>query len=123
MQRDFTYVADIVDGLVAALDRPPAPSPTWDAAAPDPATSSAPWRVLNLGASRRVELMRYIQVLEEKLGRKAELNLMPMQPGDVASTEADVGETRAILDYAPSTSIETGVGRFVDWYLEYYGKP
>jgi UDP-glucuronate 4-epimerase len=120
MQRDFTYVEDIVDGLVAALDRPPIPSAAWNAAAPDPATSSAPWRILNLGASRRVELMRYIQVLEEKLGHKAELNLMPMQPGDVASTEADVHETRAVLDYAPSTSIETGVGRFVDWYLEYY---
>jgi len=121
MQRDFTYVDDIVDGLVAALDRAPAANPAWDAENPDPATSAAPWRILNLGASRRVELMRYIEVLEEKLGRKAVLNLMPMQPGDVASTEADTEETRAVLDYAPTTSIETGVGRFVDWYREYYG--
>jgi UDP-glucuronate 4-epimerase len=121
MQRDFTYVDDIVDGLVAALDRPPAADPAWDSERPDPATSAAPWRVLNLGASRRVELMRYIQVLEEKLGRKAELNLMPMQAGDVARTEADTAETRAVLDYAPSTTIEEGVGRFVDWYREYYG--
>ena len=121
MQRDFTYVDDIVDGLVAALDRPPAANPAWDSERPDPATSAAPWRVLNLGASRRVELMRYIQVLEEKLGRKAELNLMPMQAGDVARTEADTAETRAVLDYAPSTTIEEGVGRFVDWYREYYG--
>lgn len=121
MQRDFTYVDDIVDGLVAALDRPPVANPAWDSEHPDPATSAAPWRVLNLGASRRVELMRYIQVLEEKLGRKADLNLMPMQAGDVARTEADTAETRAVLDYAPSTTIEEGVGRFVDWYREYYG--
>ncbi|WP_293908137.1 NAD-dependent epimerase [Phenylobacterium sp.] len=121
MQRDFTYVGDIVDGLVAGLDRPPAANPEWDAVAVDPATSSAPWRVLNLGASRRVELMRYIEVLEEKLGRKATLNLMPMQPGDVARTEADTAETRAVLGYAPKTTIEEGVGHFVDWYQEYYG--
>ncbi|MFN3583236.1 NAD-dependent epimerase [Phenylobacterium sp.] len=122
MQRDFTYVEDIVDGLMAALSRPAAPNPAWDPQAPDPATSGvAPWRILNLGASRRVELMRYIEVLEEKLGRKAELNLLPMQPGDVARTEADTEETFKVLGYAPKTSIEEGVGRFVDWYLDYYG--
>jgi UDP-glucuronate 4-epimerase len=121
MQRDFTYVADIVDGLVAAVDRPAQVNPAWDPQKPDPATSGvAPWRVLNLGNSQRVELMRYIQVLEEKLGRKATLNLLPMQPGDVARTEADVTETRAALDYAPSTPIEVGIGAFVDWYLDYY---
>jgi UDP-glucuronate 4-epimerase len=122
MQRDFTYVEDIVSGLVAALDRPAQVNPAWDPLKPDPATSGvAPWRVLNLGNSERVELMRYIQVLEEKLGRKAELNLLPMQPGDVARTEADVEETKAALDYSPSTPIEVGVGKFVDWYLDYYG--
>ncbi len=122
MQRDFTYIDDIVDGLVAALERSAQVNPAWDPLKPDPASSGvAPWRVLNLGASRRVELMRYIEVLEEKLGRKAELNLMPMQPGDVARTEADVEETKLQLDYAPSTPIEVGVGRFVDWYLDYYG--
>ena len=121
MQRDFTYVDDIVDGLVAALDRPPSPDPDWNPQSPDPATSGvAPWRILNLGASRRVELMRYIEVLEEKLGTKAQLNLMPMQAGDVARTEADTEETRKVLDYQPSTSIEEGVGRFVDWYRDYY---
>jgi len=121
MQRDFTYIDDIVDGLVAALERPPAPDPAWDPVRPDPATSGvAPWRILNLGASRRVELMRYIEVLEAKLGRKARLNLLPMQPGDVARTEADVDETRTALGYAPKTSIEEGVGRFVDWYLTDY---
>lgn len=121
MQRDFTFVDDIVDGLVAALDRPPAANPAWNAKAPDPATSAAPWRILNLGASRRVELMRYIEVLEETLGRKAEINFMPMQPGDVASTEADTAETHAVLDYAPKTTVEVGVARFVDWYRQYYG--
>jgi UDP-glucuronate 4-epimerase len=120
MQRDFTYVEDIIDGLVAAIDRPPAPNPAWDSTRPDPATSSAPWRVLNLGAGRRVELMTYIRVLEAKLGVEAKLNLMPMQAGDVASTEADTAETRAVLDYAPSTPVEVGVGRFVDWYRDYY---
>ena len=121
MQRDFTYVDDIVDGLVAAIDRPPAADSTWDALNPDPATSGAPWRVLNLGASRRVELMHYIEVLEAKLGVKARLNLLPMQPGDVARTEADTATTQAVLDYSPGTTVEVGVGRFVDWYREYFG--
>ncbi|MDP3854019.1 NAD-dependent epimerase [Phenylobacterium sp.] len=121
MQRDFTYVDDIVTGVVAALDRPAAPDPAWDARVPDPATSGvAPWRVLNLGNNRCVELMRYIEVLEEKLGRKAQLNMLPMQPGDVTRTEADIEETERVLDYAPQTRIETGVARFVDWYLDYY---
>lgn len=122
MERDFTYVGDIVEGLVAAIDRPAQVNAAWDPQNPDPATSGvAPWRVLNLGNGQRIQLMRYIEVLEEKLGRKAELNLMPMQPGDVARTEADVRETMAALDYTPSTPVEVGVGRFVDWYLDYYG--
>jgi UDP-glucuronate 4-epimerase len=123
MERDFTYVGDIVEGLVAAVDRPAAVNAAWDPQNPDPATSGvAPWRVLNLGNGQRVQLMRYIQVLEEKLGRKAQLNLLPMQPGDVARTEADVRETQAALGYTPSTPVEVGVGRFVDWYLDYYGR-
>ncbi|MFC3070568.1 NAD-dependent epimerase [Phenylobacterium soli] len=123
MQRDFTYVDDIVDGVIAALDRPPAADPHWDAVHPDPATSGvAPWRVFNLGAGRPVDLMRYIQVFEEKLGVKAKLNMMPMQPGDVTSTEADVAATAQALGYAPKVSIEEGVSRFVDWYLEFYGR-
>ena len=121
MQRDFTYVDDIVSGLVAAVDRPTPVNSSWDPVHPDPATSGvAPWRVLNLGNGQRVELMRYIEVLEEKLGKKAQINFMPMQPGDVARTEADVQETQAALAYSPSTSIEVGVGNFVDWYLDYY---
>ena len=121
MQRDFTYVDDIVSGVIAGLDRPPTRDAAWDPMAPNPATSGvAPWRILNLGNSRRVELMTYIEVLEAKLGRKAKLNLMPMQPGDVSRTEADTAETQSALDYAPATPIETGIGRFVDWYLDYY---
>lgn len=123
MKRDFTYVDDIVEGLVASLDRPPSPNPAWDPQDTDPATSGvAPWRVLNLGNSQPVDLMRYIQVFEEKLGRKAVLNMMPMQPGDVTNTDADVTETMSALGYAPNTPLEVGVGRFVDWYLDYYGR-
>jgi UDP-glucuronate 4-epimerase len=121
MERDFTSVDDIVDGVVAALDRPATVDPNWNATAPNPSTSGvAPWRVLNLGAGRREQLMRYIEVLEDALGVKAQLNLMPVQDGDVARTEADVTETRAALEYAPSTSIDVGVKRFVDWYREFY---
>ena len=123
MERDFTYVDDIVDGVVAALDSPVGKDPSWRAEAPDPSTSGvAPWRILNLGAGRRIELMRYIRVLEAKLGRKAVLNLMPVQDGEMVRTEADVTETRAALNYAPSTPVEIGVGRFVDWYLDFYGR-
>lgn len=124
MERDFTYVDDIVRGVVAALDRPATVDPTWSPEAPNPATSGvAPWRILNLGAGRREQLMRYIRVLEKSLGKTAELNLMPAQAGDVSRTEADVTATRAALDYAPSTPIDVGVGRFVDWYLGFYGRP
>ncbi len=122
MQRDFTYVDDIVSGVVAALDHPAAENPAWDAQAPDPATSGvAPWRVLNIGASEPVELMRYIEVLGQALGRPVKLNLMPMQPGDVVATEADISDTQAALGYAPTTSIEEGIGKFVDWYRDYHG--
>jgi UDP-glucuronate 4-epimerase len=120
MQRDFTYVEDIVSGLVAAIGRPPSANPQWDGISADSGTSNAPWRVLNLGASRCVELMHYIEVLEAKLGVKAKLNLLPMQPGDVTRTEADTATTRAILDYSPSTTVEVGIGHFVDWYREYF---
>ncbi|WP_292050704.1 MULTISPECIES: NAD-dependent epimerase/dehydratase family protein [unclassified Brevundimonas] len=121
MSRDFTYVDDIVTGIVAALDRPATIDRNWDASRPDPSTSGvAPWRILNLGAGRPVPLVRYIEVLESKLGRKARLNLMPMQDGDVTDTEADVSATLAALGYAPSTSVEEGVGHFVDWYCNFY---
>ena len=122
MQRDFTYVDDIVSGVIAALDRPAAPDPDWRAEAPDPAsTGVAPWRILNIGAGTRVELMTYIEVLSEALGRPARLNLMPMQPGDIVRTEADISDTQRLLGYAPTTPVEVGVRRFADWYCEYHG--
>ena len=121
MSRDFTYVDDIVTGIIAALDQPAKINPEWDAQHPDPATSGvAPWRMLNLGAGQPVPLMRYIEVLEGKLGRKAKLNLMPMQDGDVVNTEADVSDTLDAIGYAPSTPVEEGVGHFVDWYCNFY---
>lgn len=122
MQRDFTYVDDIVQGLIKAIDSPARVNPDWDPLNPDPATSGvAPWRILNIGNAQRVELMRYIELLQEKLGKRAELNLLPMQAGDVRRTEADIEETRAAIGYEPTTPVEVGVGRFVDWYREYYG--
>ena len=121
MERDFTFIDDIVDGVVAALDRPAAVDSDWKADRPNPSTSGvAPWRILNLGAGRREPLMRYIQVLEQALGQKAELNLMPVQDGDVTRTEADVSETRDALGYEPVTPIDVGVKRFVDWYRDFY---
>ena len=119
-RRDFTYVEDIVQGVVRAMDRVAQPNPQWNSAAPDPATSKAPYRIYNIGNQRPDELMRYIEVLEECLGRKAEKNLLPMQLGDVPDTWADVEDLVADVGYRPSTPVEIGVRRFVDWYLDYY---
>ena len=122
MERDFTYVDDIVDGVVAALDDVPGKDPAWRADAPGQATSGvAPWRILNLGAGRREKLSRYIAVLEEAIGKPAILNVMPTQEGEMTRTEADVAETRAALGYDPKTPIDVGVKRFVDWYRDFYG--
>ena len=118
--RDFTYIDDIVEGVIRTLDRVPGPDPGHDPMAPTPATSSAPYRVYNIGNHQPVELLRYIEVLEDCLGRKAERNLLPLQPGDVPDTYADVEALQRDTGYSPSTSIETGVKRFVDWYRNYY---
>ena len=121
MQRDFTYIDDIVDGIVAALDRPAQVNPLWDPMIPDPATSGvAPWRILNIGAGQPEELMRYIEILGQKLGRTPKINFLPMQPGDVVRTAADLTDTRAALDYAPTTSIEQGIDKFAAWFLDYH---
>jgi UDP-glucuronate 4-epimerase len=119
-KRDFTYVDDIVGGVVAALDHVAAPNPQWDSQQPDPATSSAPYRIYNIGNNRAVELRRYIEVLEDCLGRKAEMNLLPLQVGDVPDTWADAEDLVRDVGYRPDTPVEVGVRRFVDWYLEYY---
>ncbi|AKS23057.1 capsular biosynthesis protein CpsI [Leptospirillum sp. Group II 'CF-1'] len=123
MIRDFTYVDDIVESLVRLLDKPPVPSPDWDARAADSATSHAPYRIYNIGNKNPVPLMRYIEVLEECLGRKAVKEFLPVQPGDMTSTWADTAELEALTGFTPNTSIETGIRRFVDWYLEYYKVP
>ncbi len=121
MIRDFTYVDDIVEGVVRVIDLPPIPNPAWDADHPDPPTSSAPWRVFNIGNNRRVELMAYIRALEDALGKKAKLDLLPMQPGDVRATEADTTALEMTTGFRPATPVEEGVRRFVEWYRSYYG--
>ena len=120
MKRDFTYVGDVVEGVVRISDRIPEPAPAWNGAVPSPATSSAPWRIYNIGNGRPASLLRYIEVLEDCLGRKAERRLLPMQPGDVPETWADVALLAERVSYRPVTPIEDGVRRFVDWYLEYH---
>jgi UDP-glucuronate 4-epimerase len=120
-KRDFTYVEDIAEGVVRALDRPAAPDPTWRSDAPDPASSNAPFRIYNIGNNRPVELMRYIEVIEECLGRKAHKNLLPLQLGDVPDTFADIEDLVRDVGYRPATPVETGVRHFVDWFCEYYG--
>jgi len=123
MHRDFTYVDDIVEGIVRVMDRPATPDPRWDPRQPNPATSPAPWRVYNIGNNQRVPLMRYIEALEAALGRKAELELLPMQAGDVMATEADTSALDAAVGFKPATPVEEGVRRFADWYREYYRVP
>jgi len=119
-RRDFTYIDDIVEGVLRTLDKVAEPSPDWDPANPDPGTSKAPYRIYNIGNSKPVELNHYIEVIEDCLGRKAQKNLLPLQPGDVPDTYADV---QALIDdtgYHPATPVEVGVARFVEWYLDYY---
>ena len=119
--RDFTYVDDIAEGVVRACARIAQPDPHWDSAAPDPATSSAPFRLYNIGNHQPVQLMRYIEVIEACLGRKAQMNFLPLQPGDVPETFADIDDLVRDVGYRPATPIEVGVRRFVDWFCEYYG--
>ena len=120
MQRDFTFVDDIVEGVMRVTDLTPAGNPKWDGAHPDPGTSKAPYRVYNIGNNSPVELMHLIEVLEAKLGRTAEKIMMPMQDGDVPATYADVEDLTRDAGFKPETSIEEGVSRFVDWYRSYY---
>jgi UDP-glucuronate 4-epimerase len=119
-KRDFTYVSDIVQGVVRAMDHVAQPNSAWRGDQPAPGTSTAPYRVYNIGNQQPVELMRYIEVLEDCLGRKAQKNLLPLQLGDVPDTWADVEDLVADVGYRPSTPVEVGVRNFVDWYLDYY---
>ena len=118
--RDFTYIDDIVEGVIRALDHPAQPDPAYDPLAPNAGTSNAPYRVYNIGNDQPVQLLRFIELLEQNLGRSVEKNLLPMQPGDVPDTWADVSALRRDVGYAPDTSIEDGVAKFVQWYREYH---
>jgi len=120
MVRDFTYVDDIVEGIVRVIGQPAAPAAGWSGDRPDPATSYAAWRIFNIGNNRPVKLMRYIEVLEQCLGKKAQLDLLPMQAGDVPATCADTGELEKAVGYKPQTPVEIGVKRFTEWYQDFY---
>ena len=119
-RRDFTYIDDIVEGVVRTLRHPPCPDPGWDAQAPDPATSRAPWRLLNIGSHAPMELSRYIDAIERCVGRPAIRRMLPLQPGDVPETFADVDGLAALTGFRPRTTIEQGVPRFVSWYRDFY---
>ncbi len=120
MIRDFTYIDDIVEGVVRVIDRPAEPDTAWSGAAPNPATSYAPYRVFNIGNNTPVQLMRYIEALEACLGKVATKNFLPMQDGDVPATAADTTRLQAATGFRPATDVETGIAKFVKWYLDYY---
>ncbi len=119
-RRDFTYVDDIVEGVIRILDRPAPSNPLWSGAQPDPGTSTAPWRVYNIGNNSPVELMDYITAIEKALGKKAQVQYLPLQDGDVPNTYADVDDLVAQFNYKPDTPVEAGIGHFVDWYRGYF---
>jgi UDP-glucuronate 4-epimerase len=120
MRRDFTYVDDIVEGIVRLVPKIPVPNAQWNGLMPDPATSFAPYRLFNIGNNQPVELLYFIEVIEKKLGKKAIKNLLPLQQGDVPETYADVDSLMNEIGFKPATTIEKGIGQFIDWYLEYY---
>ncbi len=120
MRRDFTYIDDIVEGVVRVLDQPAQPNPDWDSASPDPGSSSAPYRIYNIGNNQPVKLLDFISAIEEALGMEAEKELLPIQPGDVPATFADIDALETAVGYRPATPIEVGVGRFIAWYRDYY---
>lgn len=120
MIRDFTYIDDIVEGVMRVVDATAKPDPTWSGDKPDPASSYAPYRIFNIGNNNPIQLMHYINALEDCLGKKAKMDMLPMQPGDVPATAADVSCLQAAVDFHPKTEVETGIAKFVDWYRSYY---
>jgi UDP-glucuronate 4-epimerase len=120
MRRDFTYVDDIVDGIIKLIPNIPEPNPEWNGDQPDSATSFAPYKLYNIGNNQPVELLRFIEVIEDNIGKKAVKNFMPMQPGDVPATYADVDDLIKAVGFKPSTTIEEGINKFVSWYKDYY---
>jgi UDP-glucuronate 4-epimerase len=122
MQRDFTYIDDIIEGVVRVIDKIPQPNSNWSGDMPDPCTSPAPYQLYNIGNNNPVELMHYIETLEKALGKTAKKNLLPMQAGDVQATYADVDDLELDVGFKPQTSIEEGIGRFVEWYCDYFKK-
>jgi UDP-glucuronate 4-epimerase len=121
MQRDFTYIDDIIEGVVRVMSRLPEANPEWSGDAPDPGTSSAPYKVYNIGNNNPVELNKFIKVIEDVLGKKAKKKLMDIQPGDVASTYADVDDLMEDVGFKPATPIDVGIKRFVHWFKGFYG--
>lgn len=120
LRRDFTYIDDIIEGVVRILDIPATPNPDFDAAAPDPASSSAPWRIYNIGNNDTVEISDFISTLENALGKKAIREMLPMQPGDVESTWADVKDLERVTNFKPHTPLQEGIEKYVKWYRAYY---
>ena len=122
MQRDFTYIDDIVEGIIRVTDKPATPNPDWDSRHPDPGTSSAPYRLYNIGNNNPVSLMEFIGAIEQAIGKKAEKQLLPMQPGDVAATYADIDALIEAVDYHPKTPIQAGIDNFIEWYMNHMGE-
>ena len=122
MQRDFTYIDDIVEGIIRVTDKPATPNPDWDSRHPDPGTSSAPYRLYNIGNNNPVSLMEFIGAIEQAIGKKAEKQLLPMQPGDVAATYADIDALIEAVDYHPRTPIQEGIDHFIEWYMSHMDK-
>jgi UDP-glucuronate 4-epimerase len=119
-RRDFTYIDDIVEGVIRTLDHPPTADPDYDFGAATPAASAAPYRLYNIGSDRPIQLLKYIELIEQNLGRKAEYRMLPLQPGDVPDSHADVEALRHDVGYTPTTPVEVGVARFVEWYRDYH---
>jgi UDP-glucuronate 4-epimerase len=120
MRRDFTYIDDVVEAVVRLMDRPPQGNPAWSGAKPDPATSSAPWKIYNIGNNRPEELLHVVSLLEKELGRTAVREMLPMQPGDVPATYADIDDLARDVGFRPATTIEDGIARFAKWYRAYH---